>query len=123
MSLSRRALAALATVSSIVALGVPAHAQQPRSATEAEACVDDCWVLHDMSVRGAVNTPMSFELHGSVRGKGEQKIPLVGPPSQVRLEDVTIDGARATITFDGDHYYVITSARAFTLRGKVSLGA
>jgi hypothetical protein len=128
----RRALVALGFVTSIVvAPALPARAD-PTSArahaldgnpAEPASCDEDCWVLHDMTVRGAVTSAMSFELHGGVRGKGEQKIPLVGPPSQVRLDDVTIDGARATVTFDNDRYYVITQARAFTLRGKLTLGS
>lgn len=137
----RRALGALAAVSSI--LVVPAIAQAdapttPKAAAFAKdaakekdtpkdpkdaPCEEDCWVLHDMSIHGAMSGPMTFEVHGAVRGKGDQKIPLVGPPGQVRLDEVTLDGARATITFDGDHYSVITNARAFTLRGKLTLGA
>lgn len=87
------------------------------------ACEQDCFVLDALSIRGAVAGTLSFELRGAVRAKGEQKIPLFGPPSQVRLEDVTLDGAHATIGFDGDHYFLLTSARTFTLRGKLSLGS
>lgn len=75
-----------------------------------------------MSVRGAVSGALTFELHGIVRAKQEQKIPLFGPAGQVRIEEATIDGARATIGFDDDHYFLLTSSRSFTLRGRLTLG-
>lgn len=115
----RRALVALGMVTSVLVVPQLARADLPVP----NQCDEDCWVLHDMTVRGAVTSPMTFEIRGGVRAKGEQKIPLLGPPGQVRLDDVTIDGARATVTFDSDRYYVITGARAFTIRGKVTLGS
>ncbi|AKV03595.1 hypothetical protein AKJ09_10258 [Labilithrix luteola] len=101
---------------------------QPPPPPPEPVCEQDCFVLDTLSIRGAVAGTLSFELHGSVRAKGEQKIPLFGPPSQVRLEDVTLDGAHATIGFDGDHYVLLTSgsktgARTFTLRGRLALGS
>ena len=66
---------------------------------------------------------MTFELRGGVRAKEEIKIPLFGPPGQVRLDDVTIDGAPAAIAFDTEHYAVFTGKPAFVVRGRISLGA
>lgn len=86
-------------------------------------CASDCWVLSKLTLRGAVGGDVAFELTGGVRSKEEQRIPLFGPPSDVRLDDVSLDGGRAAITFDSDRYYVLTSARAFTLRGRIKLGA
>lgn len=107
----------------------PAAADGARSQpAEPEACTQDCFVLSHLSLRGAVDGTMTFELHGSVRAKGEEKIPLFGPPGQVHVSDVTLssgggDGARASVMFDSDHYFLFTSARSFTVRGKISLGS
>lgn len=86
-------------------------------------CSDDCWQLSHMTIRGSVNGPMTFELRGSVRANEDQKIPLFGPPSQLRLDDLSMDGGRPTVTFDNERYYLITKARSFTLRGKMTLGS
>jgi hypothetical protein len=86
-------------------------------------CSDDCWQLSHMTIRGAVNGPMTFELKGTVRANEDQKIPLFGPPSQVRLDDLSMDGGRPTVTFDSERYYLITKAKTFTLRGKLTLGS
>jgi hypothetical protein len=95
----------------------------PRVArADEETCVEDCWVLSSLAIHGAVGGPLTFELRGLVRSKHDEKIPLFGPPGQVRLDDVTLDGGRPHVSFDSDHYYLVTSARAFTLRGKLTLG-
>lgn len=86
-------------------------------------CSDDCWQLSHMTIRGSVNGPMTFELRGTVRANEDQKIPLFGPPSQVRLDDLSMDGGRPTVTFDSERYYLITRAKSFTLRGKMTLGS
>lgn len=80
-------------------------------------------MLSSLSLRGNVGGSLSFEIHGTVRAKEEQKIPLFGPPSQVHIDDATLDGGRATLGFEGDHYYVMTAARSFTVRGRLELGA
>lgn len=85
-------------------------------------CEKDCWLLSKLSLRGAVDGTMTFELQGEVRAREEQKIPLFGPPGQVRVEDVTIDGARASVGMEGEHYVLFTKSRAFTVRGKIALG-
>jgi hypothetical protein len=111
-----RCLFALIALISMLASPALARAGEP------EACVEDCWVLSELVLRGAVGGALSFELRGAVRSGHEEKIPLFGPPGQVRLDEVTLDGARPHVSFDSDHYYLVTAARAFTLRGKVTLG-
>ncbi len=86
-------------------------------------CTEDCFLLSSLVLRGSVSAGMTFELRGGVRANEQIKLPLFGPPGQVRLDDVTIDGAPASVGFDGDHYHVFTSARAFTIRGRVAVGA
>lgn len=87
-----------------------------------EPCTEECFLLSSLVLRGSVSSSMTFELKGGVRANEQIKIPLFGPPGQVRIDDVTIDGAPASIGFDGDRYHVFTSARAFTVRGRLSLG-
>jgi len=86
-------------------------------------CTEDCWQLSHLTIHGAVNGPLTFELKGSVRSVEDQKIPLFGPPSQLRLDDLSMDGGRPTITFDNDRYYLLTHAKSFTLRGRMTLGS
>jgi hypothetical protein len=86
-------------------------------------CTEDCWQLAQLTLRGSVNGPMTFELRGTTRANEDQKIPLFGPPSQVRLDDLSMDGGRPTVTFDSERYYLITRAKSFTLRGKLTLGS
>lgn len=96
------------------------------TATPPEPCKEECFLLASLVLRGSVSESMSFELKGTTRGgyPGEViRVPLFGPPSQVRLDDVTIDGAAAQIGFEGDRYHVFTSLRAFTIKGKLTLGA
>ncbi len=88
----------------------------------APPCEKDCFLLSKLTLRGQVDGAIAFELTGEVRAKEEQRIPLFGPPGQVRLDDVTIDGARASVGMEGDSYVLFTSKRAFTLRGKLALG-
>jgi hypothetical protein len=85
-------------------------------------CTEDCWILSELVLRGAVGAPLTFELRGAVRSGHAEKIPLFGPPGQVRLDDVAIDGGKPHVAFDSDHYYLVTNARQFTLRGKITLG-
>jgi hypothetical protein len=84
-------------------------------------CSLHCFLLSTMSLKGAVGETLLFELHGSVLVDEEIRVPLFGSPSQVRLDDVTINGAPATLGFENDAYYVLTRARAFVLRGKMTL--
>jgi len=103
--------------------GAPAAAERPEAPPPPEPCMEDCFLLSTLVLRGSVSTTMSFELKGGVRANEQIKVPLFGPPGQVRLDDVTIDGVPAAIGFDGDRYHVFTSARAFTIRGRVTLGS
>jgi hypothetical protein len=88
-----------------------------------EPCKEDCFLLSSLVLRGSVSGSMSFELKGGVRAHEVIRVPLFGPPSQVRLDDVTIEGAPASIGFDGDRYHVFTSASSFTIRGRITLGS
>jgi hypothetical protein len=99
----------------------PAPAPPP-SAEPLPPCEKDCWLLSRLALRGQVDGTITFELQGEVRAREEQKIPLFGPPGQVRLDDVTIDGARASVGMEGENYVLFTSKRAFTVRGKIALG-
>ncbi len=102
----------------------PDRPPAPVDPAESAPCTEDCFVLSHLALRGAVDGAIAFELRGSVRAKKEEtKIPLFGPPGQVHLSDVTIDGAPATLLFDSDHYYLYTSSRSFTVRGKLALGS
>jgi hypothetical protein len=103
--------------------GVPKTDEKPEAAPPPEPCKEDCFLLSTLALRGSVSGSMTFELRGGVRANEQLKVPLFGPPGQVRLDDVTIDGAPASIGFDGDHYHVFTSARAFTIRGRITLGS
>lgn len=139
MNAVRTALAALFSVSFTFAAGAaraddvnvtvngvhhtpdtPSYAPPP---AEPSACTEDCFVLSHLAIRGVVDGAMTFELRGAVRAKQETKIPLFGPPGQVHVSDVTIDGAPATLMFDADHYYLYTASRAFTVRGRITLGS
>lgn len=106
--------------------GVPTtdHAEVPLPAPD--PCKEDCFLLASLSLRGAVSGAMTFELRGSVRTENyreQVKVPLFGPPGQVRLDDVTINGAPAPIGFDGDRYHVFTTSRSFVIRGRMALGS
>jgi hypothetical protein len=86
-------------------------------------CSEDCFLMSSLSLRGSVSETMTFEVKGGVRANETQKVPLFGPPGDVRLEEVTVNGAPAQISFDGDRYYVFTGAKSFTIRGKVHIGS
>jgi hypothetical protein len=116
--------AALSLLTPAVAQAGPYEEAAAASAKEPPPpCTEDCWQLSHLTIRGAVNGPMSFELKGSVRSIEDQKIPLFGPPSQLRLDDLSMDGGRPTVTFDNDRYYLLTHAKSFTLRGRMTLGS
>ncbi len=104
-------------LASLLLVGWPARAGEPEP-----PCESDCALLAHLAIRGDVRGTLTFELRGGVRARHEQRIALFGPPSEVHLEDVTIDGGRAEIGFDDAAYYLLTSRRTFTLRGKITLG-
>ncbi|HEY2513193.1 MAG TPA: hypothetical protein VGI39_20130 [Polyangiaceae bacterium] len=90
---------------------------------EPALCTEGCYVLSSLSIRGAVDHSLSFELRGSLLAQGPVKVALFGPASDVRLDELTLDGERPVLGFEEDHYYLLTSAKAFTLRGRITLGA
>lgn len=102
--------------------GVPSG-DRPEPAPPPEPCSEDCFLLSTLVLRGSVSGSMTFELKGGVRAHESIKVPLFGPPGQVRVDDVTLDGAPAAVGFDGDRYHVFTAARAFTIRGRLTLGS
>ena len=115
-------IAGLCTLTPAVAQAGPMDGN-PGAKEPPAPCSEDCWQLSHLTIHGAVNGPMTFELKGTVRADEDQKIPLFGPPSQLRLDDLAMEGGRPTVTFDNDRYYLITHARSFTLRGKMTLGS
>lgn len=86
-------------------------------------CDKDCFALSSMSLRGAVGEPMAFVLEGRVLADGPVKVPLFGPANEVRLDDLSLDGASPVLGFEDDHYYLLTGARRFTLRGTLTLAS
>ena len=86
-------------------------------------CAARCFVLERLRLSGSVGEgPLDFELTGRVLADGAVDIPLFGPPKDVRLEDVTENDKDAAIGFEQDRYFLHTSARKFTLKGKLILG-
>lgn len=86
-------------------------------------CAKNCYVLSSMSIHGGVGGPMAFVLRGTVLADGLTKIPLFGPAGQIRLDDVSINGAAPVLGFEDDHYYLLTADRSFTLRGTITLAS
>jgi hypothetical protein len=85
-------------------------------------CSDHCFLLEKLHLSGALDHGrVDFVLEGQLLEAGSYIVPLFGPASSVRLEDVTENGARAAIGFEDNHYYLHTSAKHFTLRGKLVL--
>ncbi|HSQ62651.1 MAG TPA: hypothetical protein VLM85_05535 [Polyangiaceae bacterium] len=85
-------------------------------------CSDHCWVLERLRLSGSVDKgSVAFELQGQTLQKGSYDIPLFGPAAKVRLEDVTENGARATLGFEDGHWYVHTSSPRFVVRGTLVL--
>ncbi len=86
-----------------------------------DRCTERCFVLDRLTLRGSVSELIDFELEGGVLAAGPVAVPLFGPPSKVRLVELTEDGKKATTGFEQDHYFVWTGARRFVLRGKLAL--
>src|ERR1700722_5388219 len=64
---------------------------------------------------------MRFVLTGTLLFPEKTKVPLFGPSSQVRLDELTLNGGPPVVGFEEDHYYVITDLHSFTLRGTITL--
>ncbi len=91
---------------------------------DASECTAHCWVLEALRLSGSVDRgSLAFELTGQVLQKGGYDVPLFGPADKLRLENVTENGARATLGFEEGHWYVHTSAPRFVVRGTIFLPA
>src|SRR5580698_5619337 len=84
-------------------------------------CDKSCYVLSSLSLSGAVGEPIRFVLTGTLLFPEKTKVPLFGPSSQVRLDELTLNGGPPVVGFEEDHYYVITDLHSFTLRGTITL--
>jgi hypothetical protein len=85
-------------------------------------CTERCFTLDRLRLSGKLaQGTLDFELTGGVLADGPVAVPLFGPPGDVRVEGATEDGKDAAIGFEGDHYYLYTAARRFTLRGRLAL--
>ena len=85
-------------------------------------CSAHCWVLERLRLSGSVDKgSLVFEVEGQILQKGSYDIPLFGPAAQVRLEDVTENGAPATLGFEDGHWYVHTTSPRFVVRGTLVL--
>jgi len=85
-------------------------------------CTERCFVLTKLSLDGSVAAgSLGFTLEGAVLADHPVAVPLFGPPNKVRLDAVTDDGKPAHVGFEGDHYFVVTSNKRFTIKGKISL--
>jgi hypothetical protein len=89
----------------------------------APECEKNCYVLSSLTLSTGPDDSFSFVLKGSLLTTGSTRVPLFGPTSQVRLDDLTINAAVPIIGFEDNHYYVVTSARSFTMRGRISLSS
>lgn len=135
-----RGLAAAATLVLVASIAPGARAQEATVAPESWAgqletltrwleqrrheatCRERCYVLDRLRLTGDVEAgTFDFELQGSVLADDAVAVPLFGPPSQVRVEQAMLDNAPARIGFEGDSYYLFTDARAFALRGRITL--
>lgn len=85
-------------------------------------CTERCFVLTKLSLDGSVASgTLGFVLEGGVLAEHPVAVPLFGPPSKVRLEGVKDDDKPASVGFEGDHYFVVTANKRFTIRGHLSL--
>jgi hypothetical protein len=90
-------------------------------AKEKPTCTDHCFVLSKMKLGGSVEKGLTFEIEGAVLAESAVPIPLFGPPDRVRIENATVDGAAASIGFEGDHYYLFSGQKHFVLKGSLTL--
>lgn len=85
-------------------------------------CQERCYVLDRLHITGDVEAgTFEFVLQGSVLADDAVAVPLFGPPSQVRVEQATLDTGPARIGFEETSYFLFTEARNFTLRGRLTL--
>jgi hypothetical protein len=100
----------------------PSMAQPAAPPEPPPPCTERCYTLSRLQIWGQVGKPMPFVLEGEVLAKEPYPVPLFGAPGQVRLDGVTENGGPATVGIDNDHYFLLTTARRFTLRGTITLG-
>lgn len=86
------------------------------------ACASHCFVLTRLRLTGAAGGEMRFTMEGAVLANQPVAVPLFGPPAQARVDHVTENGKPAAVGFEGDHWFVLTDARRFTLEGTLTLG-
>lgn len=99
----------------------PAHAEDEKAERKAP-CTEHCFTLGRLIIRGDVaKPPLTFELEGTVHADEAVAVPLFGPPGQVRIDHATENGHAAAISFDDKHYFFITGARHFVLRGQLTM--
>jgi len=120
-------VAAASGLVALSALSIPAFGQEKKDAAPKEVkdprCTERCYTLERLRLSGKVGEgPLDFEIVGRVLAEGAFDVPLFGPPKDVRLEDVKENDKEAAIGFEGDRYFLHTSARRFVLKGKMVLG-
>lgn len=81
------------------------------------------YVIDSLELSGSVEkNRFTFSLKGSVLSKKPVLIPLLGPPDQVMLTNVTLNQQPGLVGFEGkDYYYVKTNKEDFIIKGNVSL--
>ncbi len=109
-------------VFSLVLWTAVAHAHPEPPKEPPPKCTERCFVVTRLVLEGSVaGGVLGFTAEGAVLAEHPVAVPLFGPPSKVRLDAVTEDGKPAAIGFEGDHYYAMTAAKRFTLKGKLTL--
>jgi hypothetical protein len=99
-----------------------AHAHPDEPKPPPPKCTERCFVVTRMVLDGSVASGvLGFTAEGAVLADHPVAIPLFGPPNKVRLDGVTEDGKPAAIGFEGDHYFAVTGAKHFTIKGKLAL--
>jgi hypothetical protein len=87
-------------------------------------CETPCYVLDSLELAGSVDrNSLKFTIKGGVIADKPVLIPLFGPPHQVMLSNVTVNGKPAVVGFESsDTYFVRTGEKAFTVAGDLALG-
>jgi hypothetical protein len=91
----------------------------------AKDCDPVCYVLDSLELGGSVDqNALRFTLKGSVVSDKPVLVPLFGPPHQVMLSSVVLNGKPAVVGFEeSSHYFVRTAEKSFTITGDLSLGS
>jgi hypothetical protein len=101
---------------------VAAHAEEPKQPQPPPKCTERCFVVTKLSLDGSVTSgTLGFTVEGAVLAEHPVAVPLFGPPSKIGIEGVTDEGKPAAIGFEGDHYFVVTSTKRFSIKGKLTL--